>query len=190
MVPADKIVDFSRYQDAKQKLLERLYREHGDAVRSFLFGRTRVGEDVDDLVHDVFVRLARSEDLLSRSGEAFRTNRAYMFSIANNLLVDRLRQQKVRQRYQQEQQGLLDQAQEISPEIIARERQQLQVVERAIMSLPPVWRKAFVMSRFKYMSYKEIAEEMDVSWRSVEKYIANALVKIRSAVARESGEEK
>lgn len=48
-------------------------------------------------------------------------------------------------------------------------------IKEAIERLPPVCRQAFLLSRYEYKSYHEIAELLDISVNTVEKHIGKAL---------------
>ena len=50
---------------------------------------------------------------------------------------------------------------------------------KAIEALPPKTRVVFSLSRFEEKSYKEIAEELDISIKSVEKHMGIALQRLR-----------
>ena len=52
----------------------------------------------------------------------------------------------------------------------------------AILALDEPARTAFVMSRYREMSYGEIAATMGVSVKTVEKYVSAALAQLRLAV--------
>lgn len=185
-----KVVDFQRHQVTREQLLEQLYSEHGEALRSFLRGRMgAVEHEVEDIVQDVFVRLARVDDLYEKVSTENRNSRAFMFTMANHILIDQLRQKAVRCKYKESEMALAqNERMQATPEVIAEGRQQLEVIEEAIMNLPSLWREAFVLNRFKYMSYKEVARMMGVSSRTVEKYIARALGEMRKAAAKSAGE--
>lgn len=73
-----------------------------------------------------------------------------------------------------------------SPETSAVTREEIAASLRAIDSLPAQARRAFVLSRFEEMTYREIAVILGVSESSVEKYIIAALKALRLA-AEESG---
>jgi RNA polymerase sigma-70 factor (ECF subfamily) len=45
--------------------------------------------------------------------------------------------------------------------------------------MPSVRQRVFAMSRFKGMSYKEIADDLSISVRTVENHIAQALKQLR-----------
>lgn len=53
-------------------------------------------------------------------------------------------------------------------------------IQRAIASLPPSYREAFVMHRFKNMSYKEIATHLNVSSKTIDYRIQQALKILRA----------
>ena len=53
------------------------------------------------------------------------------------------------------------------------------ILKETLEDLSKSQRTAFELSRFRDMSYKEIAEAMGVSVKSVEYYISSALMKIR-----------
>ena len=196
----NNVYDLGRSRaETNEQALERLFQKHGEPLRSYLLGRISSEADVDDLIQEVFSRLAKIDDLRSRlsveAGE--RANRAFIFSAANNLLVDMERRKAVRRDYQSSE-GAVDKAFELSPDVVVVAQQELELVKRAIFKLRPKWRQAFVSSRFKYMSYKEISEQMGVSEKQVQYYITNALAKLRKATVkippkppepRESGRE-
>lgn len=184
------VVDFKQRQETRQHVLERLYREHSTALRSFLHGRMGGSHELEDVLQEVFVRLARMEDLNERLPPGRKDCRSFIYTTANHLIVDMERRRAVRRGHlEAEQESALEVRVEVATDALADDTRQLDVIERAIKSLPPVWRQAFVLSRFRHMSYKQIADKMGVSARSVEKYIGHALVKIRAAISRAQGEE-
>lgn len=54
------------------------------------------------------------------------------------------------------------------------------VMKQAIEALPPSYREAFVMHRFQQMSYKEIADQLHVSTKTVDYRIQQALKQLRT----------
>ena len=55
----------------------------------------------------------------------------------------------------------------------------LDKLKQRIKQLPPKCRAVFTLSRFDNMTYAEIASELDISIKSVEKHISKALHKLR-----------
>ena len=58
--------------------------------------------------------------------------------------------------------------------------ERLQKLMSAIQKLPPKRKVVFILSRFDNKSYKEIAADLDISVKSVEKHISKALLQLRS----------
>lgn len=54
-----------------------------------------------------------------------------------------------------------------------------QIILAAIEKLPPQTKRVFSLSRFEELSYKEIAQKLDISLKSVEKHISIALQRLR-----------
>lgn len=67
-----------------------------------------------------------------------------------------------------------------SPEKQASLREDVSITLAAINALPDRLRRAFIMNRFEGRSYKEIADLMNVSESSIEKYMIEALKKLRA----------
>ena len=106
--------------------------------------------------------------------------RAYIFSIANNLVIDRFRHAAMCKRHGlTEVSELPEQATDHTPERSASAEAELQRVKAVLMRLNPRVRRAFILSRFKYMSYRQIADDLGVKQKRVEKYISAALAALR-----------
>ena len=63
-----------------------------------------------------------------------------------------------------------------------REKELKGIIEREIASLPAKMRAVFEMSRNENLSYKEIAEELCISDKTVKKQINNAIKILRKKI--------
>ena len=174
------VVFLDRKKPARGAALERLFAEHSHALRIFLRARTD-DEAAKDILQDVFVRLSQIDDLADRLGEEKGSIRSYLFTIANNLVIDQARQAAVRREYLQ----IREREENVSPITLERQLMGAQDVERlkqAIIGLKPKCRRAFMLSRFRQWSYAKIAKEMGVSVKTVEYYISKALARLKQEV--------
>ncbi|MDM3869772.1 RNA polymerase sigma factor [Porticoccus sp. W117] len=179
-----------RTSETRDEVLERLFIDHGDALRGFLMVRLDTQDDIDDVMQEVFIRLARMQDLENRMAPERLNNRSFMVAIANNLVLDLEKSRQVRHRYAEKEQMWAQDDRSShtqTPEIISQSREELERIREAIMNLRPKWRTAFILNRFKFKSYQQIALEMGVSVKQVEKYMKGALVQIRKVAAEFKG---
>ena len=170
--------------ETRQQTLDRLYEEHAGALRRFVAVRVAGNLDVEDLVQEVYARLARMDTVSEKLPPGRRSTRAFLLTVANRLVIDRERHRGVRREHDERLRLLQDQDDtgSPSPESIVLARGDLDAVASAIEELKPQWRLAFVLNRFNNMSYSEVAKTMNVSPKTIEKYIGKALLRLRSAV--------
>jgi RNA polymerase sigma factor (sigma-70 family) len=170
--------------NARRDRLEELYQDaHGD-LRRFLLAKLPNADDVDEVAQECYLRIFRYVKFMS-----VENSRAFLFTIATNLLTDRARQQSRLTKYQA-QMGkpiYISSAEDApsgqpSPESCAARKQELDLVFEAIEGLTPKCRQALVMQRFGGMSHQQIADVLNVSKSMVEKYIAQAMLHLHNAL--------
>jgi RNA polymerase sigma factor (sigma-70 family) len=165
----------------KSSFLKSLVRDNHDSLIRYLRRRLGNNEDAADVAQDLYCQIARQPNVA-----AIRQPRAYLFQAARNLIFNR----NQHRRYTNADAHIsIEDATEFemmcsspSPERITQSRQELAVVERAIKELSPKCRTAFVLVRFEGRSYKEAAKQMELSVKSVEYYMRQAITHIRDRV--------
>jgi len=174
----------------RQGLITQTFQEHEADLKRFLRARVANYSDRDDLIQDVFLRLAQQKDIETKLSFGSAKIRAYLMVIASNLVRDAHRRSVTRKEIfhtSHETEVLADRRP--SPEKAAETRQTLAAIASVMKNMDPKCRKAFTMSRIQNISYKEIAHQMNVSTSMIEKYIAKALVAIRKQVISNSDEK-
>jgi RNA polymerase sigma-70 factor (ECF subfamily) len=127
-----------------------------------------------DLVHDIFIIFWQNKENINISSSLS----AYLFRMVRNKSLQEIEKQKVRDNYNQEALHSLK-LDEISyyndglKSIIELELEKK--LKEALDKMPDGCRKVFVMSRFDGLKNKEIAEQLDVSVKAVEKQMTKAL---------------
>lgn len=110
---------------------------------------------------------------------------AYLLTMANNMVVDMLRKASIRSNYAARQKGMpSDHIDERTPEEIVAAQLELEAMRAVILEMRPRWRQAFVLHRFRSMSYEDIALHMDMTVKQVENCIVQAMKRIRKARRR------
>ena len=166
----------------RKKLVEQLFDQHSRSLRHFLLGWSIPQHEIDDVVQELFSRLLDVERLEERMSGSTGSNRSYLLTMANNLLVDRRRKLQVRNAYAAEQRHIEgEQADQRTPERIIAAELELEAMRSVIKRMRLNWRVAFVLQRFGNLSYEEIALHMGVTVRQVDRYLVRAMRRIREA---------
>lgn len=102
---------------------------------------------------------------------------SYLFTCIHHRIINKIHQREVKQRvetyFYEEMQYL------INSDNLCLIKELTAHIHKAIEALPESYRNAFIMHRFKNMSYKEIAEALEISPKTVEYRIGQALKQLR-----------
>lgn len=162
----------------KHRFIKSLFLSYSSDLRSFVAGKFGDIHEADDIVQDAFRNMLRME-----TPEDIEDPRAYLYKTARNLALNRIRKQKHHEAYvaiqEQDEQAL-------SPERSVSAIEELEILQKAVVKLPPKCQKAFLLSRVKSKTYAEISQEIGVSVSTVEKYIITALEFLREQLERNS----
>jgi RNA polymerase sigma factor (sigma-70 family) len=166
-------------QTAHAQLIERLFREHNEALLRFLLTRLRSAQEARDVAQEAYVRL-----LSLHEPGAVSYLRAFLFQTAANLALDRLRREQVHNRATARPlfKELVD---DCTPERRVAGTQEIEILQRLIQSLPPKCQRAFLLNRCYGMDFEAVAEEMGLKPRMVRTYVVRALLYCRSRMDEE-----
>jgi len=148
---------------------------HEPEVRGWLRKHVRAlgTYDIDDLVQEAYSRLWTCDYGHILNG------RNYLFAIIRNLLIEQMRHASiVPVEPLGEGNQLLLPSDEPEPDLSAGARQELERLERVVANLPDRCRRAFELQKFHGFSQREIALEMKISGKTVEKHLALALARV------------
>ena len=137
------------------------------ALRRYARALTRNAELADDLVQDTLVRALRSEHLF-HGGEM----RSWLYTILTNLNRNRLR--SLARRPTEQALGENDAVDMAGPQAGARD------IERALASLVEDQRAALLLVVLEGLSYREVAEVLDVPIGTVMSRLARARMQIKA----------
>jgi len=128
---------------------------------------------VEDLCQEVFLELWRKRSRI----EVKSSLRAYLRRAAVNRTLNYIRDQKITFDESNETFQFPSRIVGAVQEIEAQELEKL--IDLAIDQLPERCRLVFVLSRFHNMAYKQIADELNISVKTVENQISKALKYLR-----------
>ena len=130
-------------------------------------------EDAEECVQDAMIWLWENKEVLVIQSSLS----SYLFSIVHHRAINRINQNEIKSRaenyFYEEMQSLIDDTNfYLIEELTIR-------IQEAVETLPESYKEAFVMHRFKNMSYKEIAGILGVSPKTIDYRIQQALKQLR-----------
>lgn len=137
--------------------------------------------DVDDIVQEAYSRLWLADFSRIANG------RSYFYTVVRNLLTEQARRARI---IPMERMGEIDSLNIISsepePERRVSARQELERLQRVVEALPTQCRRAFELQKFDGLSQREIAAQMNIAEKTVEKHLAKALARVVAAMTSEA----
>ena len=149
--------------------VQTLYSDHHGWLHAWLRSKLGNAADAADLAQDTFVRL-----LQRREQVQLNTPRAFLRTVARGLVIDHWRREELHRAYLEalahlpETQAPTAETREVLLELLER-------IARMLDGLKPKVRRAFLLAQCDGLKHQAIAEQMGISVRTVERYIADAL---------------
>lgn len=146
-------------------ILTGYYQANRDAIRSYIARRIPRAYMADDLMQDVFIRLWKVRNTICE-----KTIKSLVYTVANNLVTDHLRKYICRRTYHSYAMYEGDGSSNVTAERVVAD--DLAATElRIVSAMPPVRRKVYMLSRYEDMGIGDIAQEMNISMRTVEAHL-------------------
>ena len=155
----------------EEKVFEQVYSKYAKDVHDFLYYKYGNQHNPDDTMQDAFVKLWEN-----CAKTSFQRAKSYVFTIANNLMLNKIKHKKVVLAYQKE--PVRDRTNE-TPEFLLEEEQFFQQYQNALSKLNEEQRVAFSLSKIEGKKYKEIAEILNVTEKVVEYRIVSAFKQLK-----------
>ncbi|MBC8769562.1 RNA polymerase sigma-70 factor [Arenibacter sp. BSSL-BM3] len=129
----------------------------------------------EDIVQHAFIRLWEDRSKLDET----KSPKAYLYAIAYNRYIDTIKKAKKQEKLLSQiwERALLDRIEEDSDALEKR----IQKMKQVIDSLPPKCREIIMLNKTQGVKYKDIAEQMGISIKTVESQMRIAFTKIREA---------
>jgi RNA polymerase sigma-70 factor (ECF subfamily) len=147
-----------------------LYSNHHGWLLGWLRGRLGNVMDAEDLAQDTFVRVIRAPQPASD----IREPRHFLLTIARGLTIDLFRKRTLERQYL-EALATLPETQWPSEEERALAIEALMELDAMLCGLGTNVRQAFLLSQLDGRNYHQIAEELGISLRTVNNYMAKAM---------------
>ena len=140
-------------------------------LMQFLRRSGRSKSDIDDLVQDIYVRVCEAA-----AKEIPDPAKPFVFTVARNLLIDRLRREHVVPIETVEDLDALNIAIDTpGPDQTLIMREELRRVQAALDCLPRRAREAVILRKIEGLSWREIGQRMGIADRTVNRHLTDAM---------------
>ena len=158
---------------------EQLFKKHSPGLMSYLRSGVRNITDIEDIAQETFIRYFQTRS----SGESIGNPKGWLYRVGRRLALDQAKKSKP---------VLLDDAGWRKAEAERAYHVPLDTNERSLRAPGLPWHllsdseKECLLLRAEGLTFREIAEVLDVSISTVASYVARAIKKLRRAVATNS----
>jgi len=157
---------------------EQLFKTHFKRLHAYAFTILRDEVEAEEMVQQVFFKLWERNETLSLTGSVS----AYLYRAVHNESLNYIKHQKVRSNHQLHvAYSMKNEAEHPAKKVIAGELEKK--IHSALNELPEQCRTIFQMSRFDELKYREIADKLGISVKTVENQMGKALKLLRQKLA-------
>ena len=160
-----------------------LFRKYYSYLCMVVMRMTHSKEQSEDIVQEVFLEVWRKKEQLDIKSAV----KSYLHRSVVNKTLNKIRDKKLEFDQDEEKLNSLPNMQSTPLQKIQGEELQ-SVIKTAFESLPEKCRVVFSMVKYEAMSYKETAEKLEISVKTVENQMSKALRIMREAINKYKGQ--
>ncbi len=157
-------------QAGNENVFEQVFRLHYQRLWNYAAGILNDMDEAEEVVQQMFLNVWEKRTVIEISVSF----KSYLYRAVHNACLNKLKQNKVRKLYADEQIQTTEEAYEHTSQTILKTELEKQI-HNAINALPEQCRLVFKLSRFEEMKYAEIATHLGISVKTVENHMGKAL---------------
>jgi RNA polymerase sigma-70 factor (ECF subfamily) len=160
----------------EENVFRRIYNECSRDLYNFLYYKYGKENNPEDLMQEAFTRLWDNCKKVTPEKA-----RSFLFTVANNQMLNELAKKKTVLTYQKEDQVTRTNE---SPHYLLEENEYMNRLQKAIEELTEEQRVAFLLNRIEGKKHREIADMLGISQKAVEKRIYKALESLQQKIGK------
>ena len=175
LIRDDKILVI-KLKNGDKKAFKKLFQKYSDRIYYFTISYIRNKEESEEITQEVFVKLWNKRFELKPE----LSFSSFLFMIAKNSVIDLLRKKKKETFLGEE---FITDIKDSNKNYDSPEYQELKkIIDVSIQELPEKRKNIYLMSRDHGMTYKQIADELNISVKTVESHMRLALQQLKQVV--------
>lgn len=157
---------------------EQLFKSHFKALHAYACTLLKDEDTAEEIVQNMFLKFWEKRELLNVQTSI----KAYLYKCVHNDSLNFLKHQKIKTKYQDFATYTMNNHYE--PASSKVEMTELEIkLQQALNELPQQCRTIFQMSRFEELKYREIADQLGLSVKTIENQMSKALKIMRMELA-------
>jgi RNA polymerase sigma-70 factor (ECF subfamily) len=149
---------------------EMLFRTFYQPLCNYAYTFLQDRENAEEVVQSTFLLVWEKRDTLAIRSSV----KPYLYAMVRNACLNVLKHEKIKQKYAGEEVVLAERSQDSVSHTIASNELESRI-KVAMDELPEQCRMVFKLSRFEELKYAEIAEQLNISVKTVENHMGKAL---------------
>ncbi len=163
-------------KQGEESAFEFLYTLYAQQIYAFAMTFFRNHFEAEGTVQEVFTKIWLNREHINED-LSFRN---YLFTISKNHILNKIRERNIELKYLESKSRFSGEKNYTEEDVFLADFKEL--IDDAINILPERRRMAFELSRRQGLSYKEIAEKMRISVKTVEVQISKAIKQIKDMI--------
>lgn len=151
----------------KKEEFKTLFDAYFESIRRYILYRSGNEELATDIAQDTFLRIWEKQMIIDP-----KTEKSLLLKIAGDLLITQYRREKVAFNFFN---TFQPDNKSTTPEDELNFQELKKAYEKALESMPEKQRTVFLMNRVDELKYKEIANQLELSVKAIEKRMSQAL---------------
>lgn len=157
---------------------EMLFKQHYEPLCGFVFGIVKDYDASEDVIQELFVKFWGKQNDIPDDISI----KAYFYRAARNMALNYIRHSEIKNDFNLFNREVMSDAKE-NIDNPAETNELQKMIIQAVNKLPPERKKIFLMSREDGLKYKEIANELNISIKTVENQMGKALSTLRTELS-------
>lgn len=158
----------------EEHVFSSIFNKHSKNLHDFLHYKFGDRLNPKDKLQEAFIKLWQNCAKIAPDKA-----KSFLFTTANNLMLNEVAHQKVVLKHRE---IIPKSYTNENPEFLMQEKEYLNKLQLALSKLTESQRTVFLLNRVEGKRFKEIAEMLDISTKTVEKHIYGALKKLRKDI--------
>ncbi len=169
---ANLTTEFDKIKTGDISAFEKVFKEYYEYLCIQAFTILKDKSEAEEIVQDTFVKIWNKREDISINTSL----KSYLIQSIKNTCFNQIKHEQVKRNYQAEYLHTTKDGDTQDPVITGELEQNIQ---KAIDQLPKERKKIFLMSRHRGLKYQEIADELNISVKTVENQMGKALKYLR-----------